>query len=96
MQEEGTMPRKFNKKPEKKEKRKISTRKKTCRFCTDKELIIDYKLARQLGYFLAERGKIVPRRTTGNCVFHQLRIVEAISRARVLALLPYTVTHANL
>lgn len=91
------MPRKTNKKfRDKKEKRIISTRKKNCRFCADKELPIDYKLVRQLGAFLTERGKLVPRRVTGNCGFHQNRVVEAINRARVLAMLPYSITHANL
>lgn len=89
------MPRKFKKK-DKKEKKRILLKRRACRFCVDKEIPIDYKLAKQLGYFLSERGKLVPRRITGNCAYHQRRVVEAIERARVLALLPYTVSHANI
>lgn len=88
------MPRKKFK--EKREKKRIATRKKACRYCVDKDMPIDYKLVRQLGYFLTERGKLVPRRVTGNCAYHQRLVVEAIQRARVLALLPYTVTHVNM
>lgn len=90
------MPRKINKRKEKKEKKRLITRKRSCRYCVDKEMVIDYKLARQLGPFLSERGKITPRRNTGNCAYHQRRVVEAIQRARLLALIPYTVTHAAL
>ena len=90
------MPRKTNKKYIKKERpNRLPMRKKACRFCVDKEMPIDYKLPRHLAHFLTERGKIVPRRVTGTCSFHQLRIVEAIARARLLAFLPYTVSHAN-
>ncbi len=81
------MPRRFKK--EKKEKKRFATRKKACRFCVDKEVVIDYKLSRYLSQFVTDSGKIVPRRLTGNCAFHQRFVVEAISRARVLALLPY-------
>ncbi len=92
------MPRRIKKdlKRDKREKKKIVTRKKACRFCVDKDIMIDYKLAKQLSQFLSERGKISPRRLTGNCAFHQRRIVEAVQRARILALLPYTVTHTIL
>ena len=90
------MPRRIYKKKDKKEKKRLVTRKRGCRFCVDKEMIIDYKLARQLGPFLSERGKIVPRRNTGNCAYHQRRVVEAMQRARILALIPYTITHADI
>lgn len=93
------MPRRTDKKREKKdkrEKRRLVTRKKSCRFCVDKDLKIDYKLARQLGQFLSERGKIIPRRNTGNCAFHQRKVVESIERARVLAFLPYTIMHTDI
>lgn len=89
------MPRKSKKKL-KKEKKRIIFRRRACRFCVDKELVIDYKLVRQLGYFVSERGKITPRRLTGNCAFHQRRIIEAIERARILALLPYSVSQVSL
>lgn len=82
------MPRRKQKK--RRERRKISLKRRACRFCVDKELPIDFKLSRQLSYFLTEQGKLVPRRVNGNCSFHQRRVVEAVKRARVLALLPYT------
>lgn len=88
------MPRKnFKQKENPKERKKPIGRKKACRFCVDKELVIDYKLAKHLILFLTERGKIVPRRMTGNCAYHQRRVVESVKRARHLALLPFTVTH---
>lgn len=90
------MPRRIKKeKKEKKEKKRFTMKRRACRFCVDKEMPIDYKLPLQLAAFLTERGKLVPRRMTGNCAFHQRRIVEAVGRARILALLPYTVVHAN-
>jgi len=88
------MPRKFKKeKDTKKEKKRLVMKKRACRFCIDKELVIDYKLARQLGQFLSETAKIVPRRVTGNCAYHQRRVGEAIRRARTLAFIPYTMSH---
>ena len=65
-------------------------RRKVCRFCADKSLVIEYKDARQLRYFITERGKIVPRRISGNCAKHQRELTVAIKRARNIALLPYT------
>ena len=65
------------------------SRRKTCRFCADLDLVIDYKDARLLRSFITERGKIVPRRISGNCAKHQRQIATAIKRARVIALLPY-------
>jgi small subunit ribosomal protein S18 len=69
-------------------------RRKVCRFCADKNLKVDYKDQGQLKYFLTERGKIIPRRISGNCAKHQRDVATAIKRARVLALLPYTVAAA--
>ena len=80
------------KKDFKKKPKKIVT-KKTCRFCVDSENVIDYKRTKMLTHFLSERCKIISRRMTGNCKFHQTRVVESIKRARHLAMLPYTVTH---
>jgi small subunit ribosomal protein S18 len=65
-------------------------RRKVCRFCADKNMLIDYKDARVLGNFLSERGKIIPARITGTCAGHQRRLTVAIKRARTMALLPYT------
>lgn len=67
-------------------------RRKVCRFCADKTLAIDYKDIRTLRFFTSERGKIIPRRITGNCAKHQRALTQAIKRARHLALMPYT-TH---
>jgi small subunit ribosomal protein S18 len=64
-----------------------------CRFCAEKNLTIDYKEPRTLRYFISERGKIVPRRISGNCAKHQREITEAIKRARNLALLPVASNH---
>lgn len=63
-------------------------RKKICRFCTQK-LKIDYKDADALRRYITERGKILPRRVTGNCAKHQRMLAEAIKRARILATLPF-------
>lgn len=67
-------------------------RRKVCRFCADKKLEIDYKDARTLAGFLTERGKIIPSRITGTCARHQRQLTRAIKRARIMALLPFTVT----
>jgi len=69
-------------------------RRKVCRFCADKALKVDYKDQGQLKYFLTERGKIIPRRISGNCALHQREVATAIKRARMLAILPYTVASA--
>ncbi len=66
-------------------------RRKVCRYCADKNLKVDYKNAADLKYFVTERGKIVPRRISGNCARHQREVATAIKRGRNLALLPYTV-----
>jgi len=66
-------------------------RRKVCRFCADKALKVDYKDQNQMKYFLTERGKIIPRRISGNCALHQRQVATAIKRARMLAIVPYTV-----
>ncbi len=65
-------------------------RRRVCRFCADKTLVLDYKWADTLAGFLTERGKMVPSRTTGTCAKHQRRLAAAIKRARNAALLSYT------
>jgi small subunit ribosomal protein S18 len=65
-------------------------RRRACRFCSDKELKIDYKQAEMLSVFVSERGKIVPRRISGNCAKHQRWVATAVKRARQLALLSST------
>ncbi len=71
-------------------------RRKVCRYCADKNAKVDYKNAGDLKYFVTERGKIVPRRISGNCAKHQRQVATAIKRSRTVALLPYTVQqHQN-
>ncbi len=65
-------------------------RRKVCAFCVDKVTDIDYKEVPKLRKFLSERGKILPRRISGNCAKHQRQMTIAIKRARHIALLPYT------
>ncbi len=65
-------------------------RRKVCRFCADKARKVDYKDQQALKYFLTERGKIIPRRISGNCAKHQREVATAVKRARMLAILPYT------
>ena len=64
-------------------------RKKVCSFCVDKIEHIDFKDTAKLRRYLSERGKILPRRTTGTCAAHQRQLTVAIKRARHIALLPY-------
>ncbi|MCD8087839.1 MAG: 30S ribosomal protein S18 [Oscillospiraceae bacterium] len=64
-------------------------RRKVCQFCVDKMTHVDYKDTARLRKYLSERGKILPRRTTGTCAMHQRQLTEAIKRARQIALLPY-------
>jgi small subunit ribosomal protein S18 len=70
-------------------RRRAIGRRKVCRFCADKTMLIDYKDARMLGTFLSERGKIIPARITGNCAGHQRHLTVAVKQARTVALLPY-------
>jgi small subunit ribosomal protein S18 len=65
-------------------------RRKVCAFCVDKVTFIDYKNAGKLRRYVSERGKMLPRRTTGNCASHQRSITRAIKRAREICLLPFT------
>lgn len=65
-------------------------RRKVCTFCVDKVEHIDYKDVAKLRRFITERGKILPRRISGNCAKHQRQVTVAIKRARNIALLPFT------
>ena len=78
------MEREKNYRPNRKPRRKV------CAFCADKMETIDYKDVARLRRYMSERGKIVPRRVTGTCAYHQRALTTAIKRARHLALLPYT------
>ena len=64
-------------------------KKKVCMFCVDKVDHIDYKDTAKLRRYVTERGKIVPRRLSGNCAKHQRQLTTAIQRARIIALLPF-------
>ena len=66
------------------------TRRKVCSFCVDKVEEIDYKDVAKLRRYITERGKILPRRISGNCAKHQRQMTTAIKRARNVALLPFT------
>jgi len=72
-------------------RRKKFIKRKKCKFCVDKVTSIDYKDYDRLSKHLTERGKIIPRRITGNCAKHQRQLTTAIKRARFMALLPYVV-----
>ena len=72
---------------------KFFRRKKVCKFCTEKIDAIPYRDVRLLQQFVAERGKIVPRRLTGVCTTHQRRLTRAIKQARNIALLPFATHH---
>jgi len=65
-------------------------KRKICLFCVDKVESIDYKDAAKLRRYITERGKILPRRISGNCAKHQRQVTVAIKRARNIALLPFS------
>ncbi|MBE6083067.1 MULTISPECIES: 30S ribosomal protein S18 [Tissierellales] len=69
--------------------KRYKTRKRVCSFCADKVDHIDYKDINKLKKYITERGKILPRRITGNCAKHQRQLTKAIKMARQVALLPY-------
>lgn len=69
--------------------RRFQRRKKFCRFCADKVEFIDYKDIRVLRAFITDRGKMLPRRMTGNCAGHQRELTSAIKRARNIALISF-------
>ena len=70
-----------------KQEQKIQKR-RTCRFCDNDEIYIDYKDEKRLLRFISEQGKIIPKRITGTCAKHQRQLVQAIKRARHLARVP--------
>lgn len=71
-------------------KKRGRRKKRVCAFCSDKNATIDYKDLNKLKRFVSERGKILPRRVSGNCAKHQRSVTVAIKRARHVALLAYT------
>ena len=80
--EEGARPKKMG---------GFRRRRKVCVFCSEKAKPIDYKDVATIKKYISERGKILPRRITGNCAEHQRDITLAVKRARHIALMPYTV-----
>lgn len=69
-----------------------ANRRKVCRFCAEPTTAIDYKSPQLLRGFITDRGKMVPRRISGTCARHQRSISLAVRRARMLALMPFTVS----
>jgi small subunit ribosomal protein S18 len=67
-------------------------RRRVCRFCADTEEKIDYKNIQTLRSFITDRGKLLPRRISGTCAKHQRAVAVAVRRARMIALVPFTVT----
>lgn len=72
-------------------KRKEFTKRKVCGFCIDTDVVIDYKNPVRLKKFMTEKGKMIPRRISGNCAKHQRWLSLEVKRARQVALLPYVV-----
>ena len=73
--------------------RKRFQKRKSCKFCEDKVVAIDYKDVKLLKLYVSERGKIIPRRITGNCAKHQRSLTTSIKRARTIALIPFSAGH---
>ena len=73
-------------------KKRSMGRRKMCKFCGDETIKIDYKDASLLKYFITDRGKLVPRRISGNCAKHQRQIATSVNRARMIAVMPFAVT----
>jgi small subunit ribosomal protein S18 len=74
-------------------KKQMFQRRKVCRFCADKKLLLDYKEPKTLRLFVSETGKVTPRRISGTCAKHQRKLTLQIKRARQIALLPYAPKH---
>jgi len=71
------------------QKKRFRRRKRVCVFCEEKQNTMDYKDVTKLKRFVSERGKILPRRITGNCAKHQRAVTVAVKRARHVSLMPY-------
>ena len=70
--------------------RRFYSRPRTCQFCSDKSLVIDYKNTKMLQSFITREGKLRPRRQTGTCAKHQRKVAREVKRARHIALLPFS------
>ena len=75
-------------------KRRTFRRAKVCKFCLDKIIQLDFKDVKRLRGFVSDRGKIIPRRISGNCAYHQRALTVAIKRARSIALLAFAIYQA--
>ena len=71
-------------------KRRRFGRRKVCKFCVDKILAVDFKDVKRLRTFVTERGKIIPRRISGNCARHQRQLTRSLKRVRTVALIPFS------
>lgn len=69
--------------------RNVRFKRKVCRFCHDKNAVIDYKDVKLMEQFITDRGKILPRRVTGTCAKHQRGVAQAVKRARIIAIIPF-------
>jgi small subunit ribosomal protein S18 len=69
--------------------RRSFRRQKVCKYCVDRIEAVDFKDVKRLRNFITDRGKIIPRRISGNCAIHQRQLATAIKRARSIALLPF-------
>jgi small subunit ribosomal protein S18 len=86
MEKKAAAPQTEDKGPK---KMKRPVKKKVCNFCVDKIDSVDYKDVSKLKKYTTEKGKILPRRTSGTCAMHQRMVCEAIKKARIVALLPF-------
>ncbi len=71
------------------ETKRVFQRKRVCRFCAEKRDSIDYRDVQTLRNFITDRGKIIPRRISGNCARHQRVLSSAVKRSRHIALIPF-------
>jgi small subunit ribosomal protein S18 len=72
-------------------KKERRPKRKVCNFCAEGVELLDYKDTTRLRKYISERGKILPRRISGNCASHQRSLTTAVKRARIIALLPFVV-----
>jgi len=77
--------------PPRRERKPRRPRRKVCSFCVDQINYVDYKNVPLLRRYISDRGKIMPRRSTGTCARHQRKLTQAIRRSREIALLPFTI-----
>ncbi|MGH7369559.1 MAG: 30S ribosomal protein S18 [Candidatus Methylomirabilaceae bacterium] len=70
-------------------RRRSFRRQKVCKYCVDRIEVVDFKDVKRLRGFVTDRGKIIPRRISGNCAIHQRQLTGAIKRARSIAMLPF-------